>query len=127
VAVPRNTRRTREEALESLLKTDKDWDTTSWSPTDLAIASDVLINAFVTDTSADLLSSGRPARGDVAVYLLTVLLQRHKEFMLPFLERLTDDLLARGLRTPERVGLAPDIPAVRLLAALTPVMVRPCC
>jgi hypothetical protein len=113
--------------LESLLKTDKDWDTTSWSPTDLAIASDVLINAFVTDTSADLLSSGRPARGDVAVYLLTVLLQRHKEFMLPFLERLTDDLLARGLRTPERVGLAPDIPAVRLLAALTPVMVRPCC
>lgn len=110
--------------LASVLKTDKDWDTTTWSPTDLAIASDVLIDAFVTDTSDDHHPAGCRSRRDVAVYLLSVLLQRHKEFMLPYLERLTDDLMARGLRMPERAGLAPDIPAVRLLAALTPMMVR---
>lgn len=113
-----NIRDTKAQELDKFLTTDKDWDTSAWTNTDLAIASDVLVKACLTDNSRL-----RDARRGVAVYLLGVLLKRHPEFMLPYLERLCDDMLARGLRMPNNNLIAPDPVAIRLLTSLAPMMV----
>ena len=115
----RNMRATKAEDADKFLTTDKDWDTTDWTPHDLAIASDALVKIFLTDTS-DLADKRR----DISIYLLSVLLKRHPEFMLPYLERLCETMMEKGLRVPNFSTATPEVVPLRLMAALTPMTVR---
>lgn len=101
-----------------MLTSDKDWDTSTWSNLDLAISADTLVKIFQSEPGPNV-----DKRQSVAVYLLKVLLGRHPEFMLPYLEKLVDKLLDRATRVPVFSTDAPDPIAVTFLAHLAPFMV----
>lgn len=111
-----------EERRRAFLKTDADWDTFSWSDSDITLAADTLVrDFFASKRDCDV-----PRRRQ-AVYMLRVLLERHRDLMYGYLDTLCDDLLRRGLRVPDCETRKPEWLAVHLLALLVPALVRvPC-
>jgi hypothetical protein len=108
-----------EERRRAFLKTDADWDTFSWSDSDITLAADTLVrDFFASKRDCDV-----PRRRQ-AVYMLRVLLERHRDLMYGYLDSLCDDLLRRGLRVPDCETRKPEWLAVHLLALLVPALVR---
>jgi hypothetical protein len=103
----------------AFLKTDADWDTFSWSDTDIIIAVDMLVRDFFSHKrDADV-----PRRRQ-AVYMIRVLLDRHHDLVYDYLDKLCDDLIVRAVRVPDCETRKPELLAVHLLSLLVPALVR---